>query len=247
MLDVKGKVALITGASRGIGRSIAELFGKNGIKVICASRTLEDLETVVSEIEAHGGEAMAFPLDVSKQDEFKACVKKGVERFGTIDILVNNAGIVRDKLLLRMSESDWDIVLNTNLKGCFNGVKAVIPIMIKNRSGRIINITSVVGICGNAGQTNYAASKAGIIGLTKSVAKEFASRNITSNAIAPGYIETDITVQLSDKVKQDLINQIPLGKIGSPEDIAHLALFLASEQAGYITGQTISVNGGLYI
>lgn len=247
MPEGNDRVAFVTGASRGIGRAVAVLFGSQGLKVVCASRTEADLERVATEITDAGGEAIAMPLDTSDTTAFSAAVKQSVERFGSIHILVNNAGIVRDKLILRMSEKDWDTVLDINLKGYFNGIKAATPFMMKNRFGRIINITSVVGITGNAGQSNYASSKAGAIGLTKSAAKELASRNITVNAIAPGYIETDMTKQLSEDVKNELTNQIPLKRIGSPSDVAQLVSFIASDEAGYITGQTISVDGGLYM
>lgn len=241
------KVAFVTGASRGIGKAIALLFGREDYAVVCASRTPNDLQKVVQRIIDLGGEALAIELDVSILVDFQSCVKKVVEKYGMIDVLINNAGVVRDKLLLRMSENDWDTVLNTNLKGCFNGIKAVTPVMMKNRYGRIINITSIVGITGNAGQANYASSKAGIIGLTKSVAKELASRNITVNAVAPGYIDTDMTDNFSDKVREELINQIPLRRIGIPEDVALTVKFLTENGANYITGQTISVNGGLHM
>lgn len=241
------KVAFVTGASRGIGKAIALLFGREDYAVVCASRTPNDLQKVVQRIIDFGGEALAIELDVSILVDFQSCVKKVVEKYGMIDVLINNAGVVRDKLLLRMSENDWDTVLNTNLKGCFNGIKAVTPVMMKNRYGRIINITSIVGITGNAGQANYASSKAGIIGLTKSVAKELASRNITVNAVAPGYIDTDMTDNLSDKAREELINQIPLRRIGTPEDVALTVKFLTENGANYITGQTISVNGGLHM
>ncbi|MAG20869.1 MAG: 3-oxoacyl-[acyl-carrier-protein] reductase [Candidatus Marinimicrobia bacterium] len=247
MPENDSRVAFVTGASRGIGKAVAYLFGNQDVKVVCASRTAADLDKVVNEITDAGGEALATPLDTSDASAFSTAVKQAVEHFGAIHILVNNAGITRDKLILRMSETDWDSVLDVNLKGYFNGIKAVTPFMMKNRFGRIINITSLVGIAGNAGQSNYAASKAGAIGLTKSAAKELASRNITVNAIAPGYIETDMTEQLSEDVKNELINQIPLQRIGSPDDVAQLVSFIASDEAGYITGQTISVNGGLYM
>ncbi|MFQ6615901.1 MAG: 3-oxoacyl-[acyl-carrier-protein] reductase [Fidelibacterota bacterium] len=247
MPDASGKVAFITGASRGIGRSIARMFAHEGIKVICAARTAEPLQEVVDEIEASGGDALAVPLDVSSLDHVIQGIKRGVDHYGTIHILVNNAAVLRDKLILRMSEEDWDEVMAINLKGYFNGIKAVAPHMIKNRYGRILNLTSVVAMTGNAGQANYAASKAGVIGLTKSVARELASRNVTVNAIAPGYIDTVLTRGLSDKARRALISQIPMERIGEPDDVAHLALFLVSEGAGYITGQTLSVNGGLYM
>lgn len=247
MSELAGKVAFITGASRGIGKSIATLFAREGIKVICVSRSGAGLKEVVEEIEAAGGEALAVVLDVSSPDDVAQGVKQGIEQYGSIHILVNNAAILRDKLILRMSEQDWDEVMAVNLKGYFNGIKAVIPHMMKNRYGRILNLTSVVAMTGNAGQANYAASKAGVVGLTKSVARELASRNITVNAIAPGYIDTALTRDLSDKAREALVRQIPLERIGKPEDVAHLALFLVSDGAAYITGQTLSVNGGLYM
>tara|TARA_Y100000817_G_scaffold192689_1_gene150599 strand:- start:445 stop:1182 length:738 start_codon:yes stop_codon:yes gene_type:complete len=241
------KSAFISGASKGIGLAIAKLFAKNDIIVTCASRTIEDLETVVSEIKRSGGKAQAIKLDVSNTIDFAQAVNKTVEKYGKIDILVNNAGIVRDSLMIRMKEKDWDSVIDINLKGCFNGIKAVTPFMMKNRFGRIINVSSVSGIMGNAGQANYSASKAGVIGLTKTAAKEFASRGITVNAIAPGYIDTDMTSSLNEKLKEDLVKHIPLRRIGKVSEIAETALFLSSNEAGYITGQTIAVNGGLYM
>ena len=241
------KSAFISGASKGIGLAIAKLFAKNDIIVTCASRTIEDLETVVSEIKRSGGKAQAIKLDVSNTIDFAQAVNKTVEKYGKIDILVNNAGIVRDSLMIRMKEKDWDSVIDINLKGCFNGIKAVTPFMMKNRFGRIINISSVSGTMGNAGQANYSASKAGVIGLTKTAAKEFASRGITVNAIAPGYIDTDMTSSLNEKLKEDLVKHIPLRRIGKVSEIAETALFLSSNEAGYITGQTIAVNGGLYM
>ncbi len=246
MPDFNGKTVFVTGASKGIGRAIAEVFATNGATVVCASRTVADLEIVVKYIKKNGGKAIVHQLDVSNTKDFQDCVKKGLDELGSIDVLVNNAGITKDKLILRMSEDDWDLVQAVNLKGCFNGIKAVTPAMMKARNGAIINITSVVGLTGNVGQANYAASKAGIIGLTKSAAKELASRNISVNAIAPGYIETEMTIELSESVREGLLNQIPMGTIGKPEDVAHAALFLASDAAGYITGQVISVNGGLH-
>ena len=241
------KSAFISGASKGIGLAIAKLFAKNDIIVTCASRTIEDLETVVSEIKRSGGKAQAIKLDVSNTIDFAQAVNKTVEKYGKIDILVNNAGIVRDSLMIRMKEKDWDSVIDINLKGCFNGIKAVTPFMMKNRFGRIINISSVSGTMGNAGQANYSASKAGVIGLTKTAAKEFASRGITVNAIAPGYIDTDMTSSLNEKLKEDLVKHIPLRRIGKVSEIAETVLFLSSNEAGYITGQTIAVNGGLYM
>ena len=241
------KSAFISGASKGIGLAIAKLFAKNDIIVTCASRTIEDLETVVSEIKRSGGKAQAIKLDVSNTIDFAQAANQTIEQYGKIDILVNNAGIIRDSLMIRMKEKDWDSVIDINLKGCFNGIKAVTPVMMKNRFGRIINISSVSGTMGNAGQANYSASKAGVIGLTKTAAKEFASRGITVNAIAPGYIDTDMTSSLNEKLKEDLVKHIPLRRIGKVSEIAETALFLSSNEAGYITGQTIAVNGGLYM
>ena len=243
----ESRSAFITGASRGIGLAIAKLFASNGISVTCASRTAETLDEVVSEIRMSSGEAHAIPLDVSNMTDFSRAIAEAADKFGGIDILVNNAGIVKDNLLLRMKEDDWDSVIDINLKGSFNGIKAVTPLMIKQRSGRIINISSVSGMMGNAGQANYSAAKAGMIGLTKTTARELASRNITVNAIAPGYIATDMTSYLDEKVKEDLIKHIPLGRIGEADEVAKTALFLCSDSAGYITGQTIAVNGGLYM
>ena len=245
--DIEGHKFIVTGAAKGIGLAIAKLFAKNDIIVTCASRTIEDLETVVSEIKRSGGKAQAIKLDVSNTIDFAQAVNKTVEKYGKIDILVNNAGIVRDSLMIRMKEKDWDSVIDINLKGCFNGIKAVTPFMMKNRFGRIINISSVSGTMGNAGQANYSASKAGVIGLTKTAAKEFASRGITVNAIAPGYIDTDMTSSLNEKLKEDLVKHIPLRRIGKVSEIAETVLFLSSNEAGYITGQTIAVNGGLYM
>lgn len=241
------KTAFITGASRGIGLAIAKLFAKNDIKVACASRTASDLDQLASEIESEGGTALPIPLNVSDLNAFTEAVKGAVEELGSVDILVNNAGIVRDGLLLRMKEDDWDAVMDVNLKGCFNGIKAVTPHMLKHRFGRIVNITSVSGMMGNPGQANYSASKAGMIGLTKTAARELASRNITVNAIAPGYIDTDMTSDLSEKVKEEMIRHIPLGRMGTAGEIAEMAFFLTSPGASYITGQIIAVNGGLYM
>ena len=241
MLNLEGKVALVTGASRGIGKAIAIALEKAGAHVVCISRTAKDVQAVADSL----SNASSAACDVSSSESFTELVKSIVEDKGRMDILVNNAGITRDSLLLRMKEDDWDLVMDINLKGAFNGIKAVMRSMMKQKSGRIINISSVVGLTGNAGQANYAASKAGLIGLTKSTAKELSSRGITVNCIAPGYIATDMTDELSDAVKENLNKQIPLGRIGSPDDIAHMALYLASDEAGYITGQTIAVDGGI--
>lgn len=245
MNNLENKVAIITGASRGIGKVIAEEMAKAGAKTVCVSRSLSDVEKVAYSINEQGLTAIAFACDISNGEQYLKLVKSVVEKFGSVDILVNNAGVTKDGLIMRMSEDDWDIVIDTNLKGAFNGTKAVTRHMMKQRSGRIINISSVVGLIGNAGQANYAASKAGLIGLTKATAKELASRGITANCIAPGYIETDMTGRLSDKIKDALIEQIPLGRIGQATDIAATVCFLASDDAGYITGQTITVDGGM--
>ena len=246
-MEFTGKVVIITGSSRGIGKEMALNFARNGASVVISGRNMETLKTVLGEIESIGAKSLAVAADVSKTDDALNLIKQTIETFGKIDVLVNNAGITRDNLLLRLSEEDWDIVLDTNLKGTFNCIKACIKPMLKQRAGVIINITSVVGVMGNAGQANYAASKAGIIGLTKSAAKELASRNIRVNAIAPGFIETDMTDNLAEKAKEELINSIPLSKLGSVQDVADLVLFLSSQKAKYITGQTINVDGGLVI
>lgn len=241
MFDLTNKVAIVTGASRGIGKSIATSLSRSGTHVVCVSRNIDDVKSVAGSLP----NASAFACDVSSANIFNELVNSTVAEHGKIDILVNNAGITRDGLIMRMKTEDWDTVLNINLTGAFNGIKAVARPMIKQKSGRIINISSVVGLTGNAGQANYAASKAGLIGLTKATAKEFASRGITVNCIAPGYISTDMTGELSDAVKEELIKQIPLGRIGNPDDIAHMVLFLSSKEAGYITGQTMTVDGGM--
>ena len=241
-----GKVALVTGASRGIGRAVALKLSDAGAKVaINFAGNLVKAEEVKAEIESRGGEAVLVQGSVDNFEVVNDIVKKIVETWGTVDILINNAGITRDNLLLKMSESEFDEVIATNLKGVFNCTKAVSRIMMKKRSGKIVNMASVVGLMGNAGQTNYAAAKAGIIGFTKSAAKELAARGVTVNAIAPGFINTDMTATLPEKIKEETLNQIPLGKFGTPEDVANLAAFLVSEQAAYITGQVINVDGGM--
>ena len=240
------KTALVTGASRGIGRAAALELAKAGAKVavnFAGNRTAA--EEVVSMIEATGGQAMLVQADVGNAADVEAMIKAVVERFGRIDILVNNAGITRDNLIMRMKEEDWDAVIHTNLKGIFNCTKAVSKLMMKQRYGRIINMASVVGVMGNAGQANYAAAKAGVIGFTKSMAKELASRNITVNAVAPGYISTDMTANLPEQARLELQSQIPLQRLGNPEDVAAAVLFLVSPGADYITGQTIHVDGGM--
>lgn len=241
-----GKVAMVTGASRGIGRAAAVALARQGAKVVInfAGNTKAANE-VLDEITAAGGEAMLFQADVANGEAVESLVKAALDRFGQIDILVNNAGITRDNLLMRMKEEDWDAVLNTNLKGVFLCTKAVSRPMMKRRSGKIINMASVIGLIGNAGQGNYAAAKAGVIGFTKSMAKELASRNITVNAVAPGFITTDMTHVLSDEIKTGLADKIPLGRLGTPEDVAQAVVFLASDAANYITGQTINIDGGM--
>ena len=239
------KVAVVTGAGRGIGRAIALAYARMGADVACVSRTEENSAKVAAEVEALGRRAWPLAVDVSDTAAVDAAAKEILELAGRVDILVNNAGVTRDNLLMRMSEEEWDTVLNTNLKGAFNFTKTLTRPFIKQRSGRIINIASVIGLIGNAGQSNYAASKAALIGFTKSVAKELAPRGITANAIAPGFIETDMTAALNDKVRESIIGNVPLGRFGSPDDIAHAAVFLAMEPSGYITGQVLTVDGGM--
>ena len=244
-MNLKDKVAVVTGSTKGIGKEIAVEFARCGAKVVVSGRNAQRAEDVCSEIKSAGGEAMAVVADVANMDNAQQLVQQTIEKYGQLDVLVNNAGITKDNLMMRMKEADWDDVININLKGTFNCIKSVTRQMMKQRSGQIINITSVVGLIGNAGQVNYAASKAGIVGITKSVAKELASRNITCNAIAPGFIETDMTDILDEKTKEALNTQIPLGRMGSVSDIARAAVFLASDDAAYITGQTINVDGGM--
>jgi len=243
--NLTDKVAIVTGASRGIGEAIAKQLSSCGAKIILIARNSDQLVAVKETIISNGGIAESIVGDVSNLNSISEIVTNTIDKWGRIDILVNNAGIARDNIIMRMKEDDWDIVMNINLKGCFNGVKSVARPMIKNKAGRIINITSVIGQIGNAGQSNYAASKAGIMGLTKSMAKELGSRNITVNAVAPGYITTDMTNELNDEVKEQLKSSIPLGRLGTPDDVANLVCFLASDEAGYITGQTFNVDGGM--
>ncbi len=239
------KVAVVTGAGRGIGRAVALAYARMGADVACVSRTEENSAKAAAEVEALGRRAWAVAVDVSDTAAVNAAAGKILDDAGRVDILVNNAGVTRDNLLMRMSEEEWDTVINTNLKGAFNFTKTLTRPFIKQRSGRIINIASVIGLIGNAGQSNYAASKAALIGFTKSVAKELAPRGITANAIAPGFIETDMTAALNDKVRESIIGNVPLGRFGSPDDIAHAAVFLALEASGYITGQVLTVDGGM--
>ena len=243
--NLTDKVAIVTGASRGIGEAIAKQLSSCGAKIILIARNSDQLVAVKETIISNGGIAESIAGDVSNLNSISEIVTNTIDKWGRIDILVNNAGIVRDNIIMRMKEDDWDSVMNINLKGCFNGIKSVARPMIKNKAGRIINITSVIGQIGNAGQSNYAASKAGIMGLTKSMAKELGSRNITVNAVAPGYITTDMTNELNDEVKEQLKSSIPLGRLGTPDDVANLVCFLASDEAGYITGQTFNVDGGM--
>jgi 3-oxoacyl-[acyl-carrier protein] reductase len=245
--DLSHKTAIVTGASQGIGKTIAIEMAKSGAIVFCLARNKEALDATIKKITENGGKATAFSCDISNNDDFKSIILNIVKENGSIDILVNNAGITKDNLLMRMSDDQWDDVLNINLKGSFTCTRSVIKYMMKKKFGRIINITSIVGITGNAGQANYAASKSGLIGLTKSIAKEVASRGITANCVAPGWIETSMTDQLSTEVKNKFLSQIPTGKIGQSKDIANTVIFLASNEAGYITGQTITVDGGRII
>ncbi len=243
--DLSGKTALVTGAGRGIGRTVASALARAGADVACVSRTEANAKQVAEEIRALGRKAQSYTVDVAKASEVDAAVEKILKDFGQVDVLVNNAGITRDGLLMRMSDQDWDAVVDTNLKGAFHFTRALSRTLLKQRSGRIINITSIVGLIGNAGQANYAASKAGLIGFTKSIAREFAPRGITCNAIAPGFIETDMTQALGEELKKQLIEKIPLSRLGKPEDIAGAVLFLASPAADYITGQVFTIDGGM--
>jgi 3-oxoacyl-[acyl-carrier protein] reductase len=247
MFSLKDKVALITGASQGIGRDAALALAQAGAKVAVAARNEEKLAALVSEIAAGGGEALAVKMDVAEGEQVKAGFKEVLEKFGRLDILVNNAAITRDGLAMRMKLEDWEAVLRTNLTGAHLCIQQALPPMMKARAGRIINIASVVAQSGNAGQANYVAAKAGLIGLTKAIAIEMASRNITVNAIAPGFIETPMTDVLPDKVKEELKTRIPLGRMGSPRDVAAAIVFLASDEADYITGHVLNVNGGMYL
>ncbi|AGB41363.1 3-oxoacyl-(acyl-carrier-protein) reductase [Halobacteroides halobius DSM 5150] len=247
-MRVKDKVALITGSSRGIGKQVALKLAREGAKIVVnypLEAEAENAQQVVAEIEKLGAKATAIKADVTNLKEVKSMVKQTKKEYGSLDILVNNAGITKDTLLMRMKEKDWDAVLDVNLKGAFNATKAVSRLMMKQRSGRIINVSSVVGLMGNAGQANYSASKAGLIGLTKSTARELAKRGITVNAVAPGFIETAMTDELSDKVVKKMTDEIPMQEFGQPEDIADTILFLASDEARYITGEVIRIDGGM--
>jgi 3-oxoacyl-[acyl-carrier protein] reductase len=245
MSQLANQIAVVTGAGRGIGRAITLRFAAEGADVVCVSRTVENSEKVAAEVQATGRQAWAIAVDVGDAAAVAAAGEQILAAAGRVDILVNNAGITRDGLAMRMSEADWDAVLDTNLKGAFLFTKALVRGMIKQRSGRIINLASVIGLMGNAGQCNYAASKAGLIGLTMSLARELASRGITVNALAPGFIETDMTAALNAALREELLKRIPLGSFGQPDDIAAAALFLASPGARYITGQVLTVDGGM--
>jgi len=244
-MSLSGHVAFVTGASQGIGRTCALRLAKEGAAVAVAARNQEKLNELVNEIATTGGKAAAFPLDVADEEQVKTAIKAAIAQFGKIDILVNNAGITRDQLVMRMKRADWDAVLQTNLTSAYLCTQQVIPSMLKQRWGRIINVTSVFGQMGQAGQANYAASKAGLIGLTMAIAREVGSRNITCNAVAPGFIETPMTDVLGEEFKQKAVTQIPLGRVGTTGDIAGAVAFLASEDASYITGHVLSVNGGM--
>ena len=247
MYDFSDQVVLVTGASRGIGRQVAEMVASHGAQVVLASRSEKDVQVCAEEIRQQGGSALAVRMDVAVVEEVKEGIDSILDHYGKIDILVNNAGVVRDNLILRMNDEEWRQVLATNLDGVYYVARAVIPSMLRQRYGRVINVTSVVGQTGNSGQVNYVSSKAGVIGFTKALAREVASRNITVNAVAPGFIETDMTAGLTEKIKQDLQKQIPLKRLGTVEDVASSVLFLASKEAGYITGHVLNINGGMYM
>jgi 3-oxoacyl-[acyl-carrier protein] reductase len=244
-MTLSDRIALVTGASQGIGRACALKLAAAGATVAVAARNQEKLEALVAEITAAGGKAAAFPVDVGDEEQVKTAFKAALAQLGKIDILVNNAGITRDQLVMRMKRADWDAVLNTNLTSAYLCVQQVIGSMLKQRWGRIINITSIFGQMGQAGQANYASSKAGLIGLTMAIAREVGSRNITCNAVAPGFIDTAMTSGLGNDLKQNAVKMIPLGRVGTPEDVASAVAFLASEEASYITGHVLNVNGGM--
>jgi 3-oxoacyl-[acyl-carrier protein] reductase len=244
-MSLAGRVALVTGASQGIGRACALALAEAGAAVAVAARNQEKLKEVVREIEAASGKSAAFVMDVSDEEQIKSASKAVLAQFGKVDILVNNAGVTRDQLVMRMKRADWDAVINTNLTSAYLCIQQVIGSMLKQRWGRIINVTSVFGQTGQAGQANYASSKAGLIGLTMAMAREVASRNITCNAVAPGFIETAMTSVLGDEFKQNAVKMIPLGRVGTPADVAHAVCFLASEGASYVTGHVLNVNGGM--
>lgn len=244
-MRLNNEIAFITGSARGIGREIAETYAREGALVIISDIKIEDCQATANEIKAKGFKADAFACNVTNSADVDQCVEAILAKYGRIDILVNNAGITRDGLFLRMKEEDWDAVISVNLKGTFNACKSVSRAMLKARKGKIINIGSVIGVMGNAGQANYSASKAAVIALAKSLAREFASRNINVNAVAPGYIKTAMTDKLSEEVKNKILESVPLGRMGLPEDVANVCLFLASKEADYVTGQTILIDGGM--
>jgi 3-oxoacyl-[acyl-carrier protein] reductase len=243
--DLSGRVALVTGASRGIGKAVALTLARAGAAVVVGARA-EHAAGAAADITAAGGSAMPVSLDVGDKETVEAAVRQAVDRFGRVDVLVNNAGITRDQLILRMKRDEWDAVIATNLTGAFTCTQAVLKLMVRQRYGRIVNISSVVGQAGNPGQANYAASKAGLIGFTKSLAREVASRNITVNVVAPGFIETDMTRAVPESVQKQWVESIPVGRLGTPEDVAQAVRFLASDAASYITGHVLAVNGGMY-
>jgi len=246
-MDIKGQTAMVTGGARGIGKAIAENMAGKGVNLAIADISLENAGETAEELKSLGVRTIALKLDVSKSGEVVKAFEDVIKEFGRIDILINNAGITRDSLILRMKEEDWDSVIDINLKGVFLCSKEAIKVMVKQRYGRIINIASVVAFMGNPGQANYSASKAGIIGLTKTTAREYASRGVTVNAVAPGFIATAMTDALAENIKQDMLKSIPVGKFGSVDDVANAVIFLASPENGYITGQVIHVNGGMYM
>jgi len=246
-MQLDGKVALVTGGAQGIGKAIALLLAKNGADVAISDLNLGLASETASEVESLGRRSLAIEGNVADSQSAEDMVSKAVEHFGRIDILVNNAGITRDALILRIKEDDWDKVIDINLKGTFNCLKSAVKRMVKQRSGKIVNIASIVGLMGNMGQVNYAASKAGVIGITKTAAREFAARGINVNAVAPGFIETAMTDAIPEKARNDLVSNIPMGKLGSSDDVAKAVLFLVSDASSYITGQVISVNGGMYM
>ncbi|MEI6512945.1 MAG: 3-oxoacyl-[acyl-carrier-protein] reductase [bacterium] len=244
-MKLEGKVALVTGAGRGIGRAVAIKLAQEGADVVCISRTQKNADSVAQEVREQGRKAIAAGIDVADSEAVDNLLSDVMKEWSRVDILVNNAGINRDSLLVRMKDEDWDSVLDTNLKGAFICARAAAKVMMKQRYGRIVNVTSIVGLSGNAGQVNYSASKAGLIGLTKSIARELGSRNITCNAIAPGFIETDMTAELNEEMRKKIVQNTSVGRLGTPEDIAGAVLFLCSDESSFISGQVISVDGGL--